>query len=76
MEANMEIENDINLIRNKRIHFPENGAKSYTQPFSYKLFKLKPQFYFIFCSWILFCLILMKHVRQAMALARRHVKGD
>jgi hypothetical protein len=35
----MEIENDINLIRNRRIHFPENGAKSFTQPFmSYKLF--------------------------------------
>ena len=47
MEANMEIENDINLIRNKSIHFPKNGVKSYTQPFSYKLFKLKPQFYFI-----------------------------
>jgi hypothetical protein len=44
----MEIENDINLIRNKSLHFPENGAKWYTQPFSYKLFKLKPQFYFIF----------------------------
>ena len=49
MEANMDTENDINLIRNKSIHFPENGAHSNTQPFmSYKLFKLKPQFYFIF----------------------------
>jgi len=28
----MEIENDINLIRNKSIHFPENWAKSYTSP--------------------------------------------
>jgi hypothetical protein len=27
MEANMEIENDINLIRKKSIHFPKNGAK-------------------------------------------------
>jgi len=28
----MEIENDINLIRNKSIHFPENRNKSYTSP--------------------------------------------